>query len=334
MVDRVIPLSLRISPRLVARGPWSMAFGILIALSSPVGPASGLPMGDRRVDDPLATGAEILVMTDRGAVTISPDRHDDLGLLPVPGIVTAALRLPEHPVLVLHVPGKNWLGLVDVDRFAAGRFSLKAEYRAPELGRRARFVRAGTRWYLADGDLAIAILDPKTLTVELGQYAADYLPVVGPPGTRFYLERSWFVLEHGQVTVESVDARAGHPRGPVQLALPETPVTMVASRDGRRLWIGTQRVDGTGRLLAIDPGSLQTMTQVPLPWSVSHLAWSEDGQLAVLGRQARKLGLLDVRRGVFTWARSVPAGVSARGLLPLIPVTEDALIAPPVGVEP
>jgi|GEM_PF-2294584 len=298
-----------------------------------VGPAIASPLGIKRVDEPLATGHEILVATERGVVTISPDRHDDVGELPVPGPVTAALRLREHPVLVLHVPERNWLGIVDVDRFSEGRFGLRAEYRAPELARRARFVRAGTRWYLADGDLAIALLDPRTLAVELGQYAADHLPVVGPGGIRMLLSGAWYVLERGQLTVETIEPHPGHPRGPVQVALPEKPVAMVASEDGRRLWLGTRRLDGTGRLVALDTTTRQSVGDHPIPWAVSHLTWCEDGQLAVLGRGARKLGLFDVRRRTFSWARGLSPRIRPAGLLPLIPVADDALVPPAAGVD-
>ena len=318
------------SPPFVKRG--SAILVAFIVLESPVSQA--LPLGDRTVDLPLATGTEVLLTTDRGLATLSPDRMDDLGEVPVPGPVTAAVRPGDNPVLVVHVPSHSWLGVLDLSRFGEHRFRVISEYKAPELDRRARFVRAGPRWHLSDGNLAIAVFDSSNLSIELGQYAADFLPVVAPGGIRLPSKTGWFVLERGQVTIETTEPRTGHPRGPRQITLDEEPTAMVIAADGRHIWIGSRALDGTGQLSTLDTRSLKVVNSVKTAWSVTHLAWAEDGTLAVLGQSARKVGIFDVKRQTFLWVRSVPTAIRATGLVSMAPLPAGTLVAPSVGTGP
>lgn len=291
-----------------------------VLMSSLALPAWGLSKAVR------ASDYDILVGYPNGVAVIDPNQTDDWGLIPMTGNVEAAAHLRDRNVLLLHAPNVAELSVVDIEPFSPSRYQVLASYRSPELGRRGmRFVRSGTRVYLASGRTAVAILDPKTLLAKLGLYTFDFLPLVYTNGEQSVLSAGIFTLKDGQLTYEDPRPTGGI-SAPVYVRLSQRPLQMLADTVASKLYLSASKPDGTGLVFVVDAATRQVTQEIQVPWPITSMAWLDNGELAVLSGPRRRLGIWDTKldKWARVWTPKVP-GIPTR----LLPVGKPPEVAPP-----
>lgn len=296
---------------------WALATALILGLALP---GWALPKSVR------ASGYDILVGYPNGVAVIDPNQTDDWGLIPMTGNVEAAAHLRDRDVLLLHAPNVSELSIVDVQPFSPSRYQVLASYRSPELGRRGmRFVRSGTRVYLAAGNTAVAILDPKTLLVKLGLYTFDFLPLVYTNGEQSVLSQGIFTLKDGQLTYEDPRPKGGI-SAPMYVRLGQRPLQMLADTIASRLYLSASKPDGTGVVFVVDAATRHVAQEIPVPWPITSMAWLDNGELAVLSGPRRRLGIWDTKLNKWArvWSPQIP-GIPTR----LLPVGKPPEVAPP-----
>jgi len=277
-----------------------------------------------------ASGYDILVTYPNGVAVIDPNQADDWGLIPVTGKIEAAVHLRDRQVLLLHAPDIGELSIIDVEPFSPSRYQVLASYRSPELMRRGlRFVRSGTRVYLASGQTAVAILDPKTLLAKLGLYTFDFLPLVYTNGDQSVLPQGIFTLKDGQLTCEDPRPKGGI-SAPVYIRLSQRPLEMLTDTVASRIYLSASKPDGTGVVFVVDAASRSVVQEIPVPWPITSMAWLDNGELALLTGPRRRLALYDTKLNKWArvWSPKIP-GLPTR----LLPVGKPPEVAPPAPEE-
>lgn len=256
----------------------------------------------------VASGNVLLVYPDR-MVVIDPASPDDWGNIPVKGTVNSALWLMERHLLLVHLPGEKAMVVIDTRPDSVTRYRALATYHAPEFADPAlRFAQSGGRVYLARAREAVLIFDPPTLLAKIGLYAADFLPLVYSTATRVLLADRIVSLEAGQVTVESTRPRPGEISAPRYLRLPYRPTGLLTHREGGSLYLACRADDGTGRLLALDPATMEITQEIAVPHAITSMAWLDDGRLCMLSAPVGRLAILDVATWRWTriWQPEIP----------------------------
>lgn len=273
-----------------------------------------------------ASGYDLLVSYPTGVAVIDPNQTDDWGLIPMSGNVEAAAHLRDRDVLLLHAPNVGELSVVDLQPFSPSRYQVLASYRSPELGRRGmRFVRSGTRVYLASGRTAVAILDPQTLLAKLGLYTFDFLPLVYATGDQSILSQGIFTLKDGQLTYEDPRPKGGI-SAPVYVRLSQRPIEMLTDTVSSKLYLSASKPDGTGVVFVVDATTRTVAQEIPVPWPITSMAWLDNGELALLSGPRRRLAIYDTKlnRWARVWSPQIP-GMPSR----LLPVGKPPEVAPP-----
>lgn len=252
-------------------------------------------------------GREVLVSYPQAVAVIDLDAPDDWGTIPVGGTVEAAAFVREQAVLLLHSPARQELAVVDVRRYSPTRYQVLASYRSPELSRRGmRFVASASRYYLASGRTAVAVVDPRTLLAKLGVYTFDFLPMVDDTAQHVTLPEGFFALKDGQLTVE--DPLAGGLPVPQFVRLSDRPRELLADPSRSRLYLTANRPGGTGALLVLDARARTVVHALNVPWPITSMAWLEDGSIGLLSAQHRMLAVYDPLKDRWTrvWSPKVP----------------------------
>lgn len=273
-----------------------------------------------------ASSYDILVGYPHGVAVIDPNQTDDWGLIPMPGTVEAAAHLRDRQVLLMHSPDVGELAIVDVEPYSPSRYQVLARYQSPELKRRGmRFVRSGTRVYLAIGQTAVAIVDPKTLLAKLGLYTFDFLPLVYASGEQSVLAQGLFTLKDGQLTYEDPRPKGGV-SAPVYIRLSQRPLQMLADTVASKLYLSASKPDGTGLVFVVDAATRRVERELPVPWPITSIAWLDNGELALLSAPRKRLAVYDTKldRWARVWSPKIP-GLPTR----LLPVGRPPEIAPP-----
>lgn len=285
--------------------------------AQPLGPGSRAQAGGGRLSRlPLfltlaallalpAEAAELIVSYPGKLAVVNADAPDDWGLVPLSGTVEAACMVPGYGQLLVHMPTRGELAVVDVRPAAPTRYQVLASFRARELFYKGlRFVQSGGTVYLAHGRRAHAVYKPQKLMAKLGLYTYDFLPVVHSSAQHAYLPQGVFTLEKGQLSFENPRTPPGVAPVFEYVRLPHRPTGMLV-RSGK-LMLSLEASDGSGRLVALDPASRRITREWSLEDPVSSMAWLDDGQLGVLSGD--RLALLDTRTGAWVrrWASPVP----------------------------
>ncbi len=249
----------------------------------------------------MGTSNVLAVYPDR-MVVIDPSSPDDWGVIPVPGMVHSAIWLMERHLLLVHLPAQRAMAVIDVRPDSVTRYRAVATYHSPEFADVSlRFALSGGRVYLARDRTAVVIFDPASLVAKIGLYAVDFLPLVYSSATRAILSDRIVSLDEGQLTVESTRPRAGELAAPRFVRLPYRPVGMLPQRAGGMLFLSCRADDGSGRILVLDPGTLEIVEEVPVPHDITSMAWLDDGRLCVLSARESRFAILEL--ATWTWSR-------------------------------
>jgi hypothetical protein len=244
----------------------------------------------------------VLVVYPDRMVVIDPASPDDWGSIPVQGTAHSAIWLMERHLLLVHLPGKKAMAVIDTRPDSVTRYRAIATYHSPEFADTSlRFALSGGRVYLAREREAVLIFDPPTLLAKIGLYAVDFLPLVYSSATRVILADRIVALEAGQLTVESTRPRRGEVAAPRFIRLPYRPTGLLTHRDGGPLLLSCRADDGTGRLLALDTETLDISQEIAVPHAITSMAWLDDGRLCILSATEGQLAILDLK--TWRWAR-------------------------------
>ncbi|HEY9899686.1 MAG TPA: hypothetical protein V6D00_10940, partial [Pantanalinema sp.] len=279
---------------------------------------------------PSPSGREILVRYPQALSVVDLEAADDWGLVPLSGTVEAAVFVREQAVLLLHSPARQELSVVDARRYSPTRYQVLASYRSPELSRRGmRFVASASRYYLAAGRTAVAVVDPRTLLAKLGVYTFDFLPMVDDTAQHVALDEGFFALRNGQLSVE--DPRSGMP-APQFVRLTDRPLELLADPSRSRLYLSASRPGGTGALLVLDARTRSVVHELNVSWPITSMAWLEDGAIGLLSAPRRLVAVYDPLKDRWGRVFSLKAPGTPLGLLSLAepqgrrfsPLQEDA----------
>jgi hypothetical protein len=243
----------------------------------------------------------LAVYPDR-IVVIDPASPDDWGVIPVQGMVHAAIWLMERHLLLVHLPDQKAMAVIDTRPGSVSRYRAIATYHSPEFADPTlRFALSGGRVYLAREHQAVLIFDPGSLLAKIGLYAVDFLPVVYSTSARVILSDRILALEEGQLTVEWTRPRPGEVAAPRYVRLPYRPTGLLPQREGGLIVLSCRADDGTGRILALDAQTLEIAKEISVPHAITSMAWLDDGRLCVLSAKESRFAILDLTS--WTWAR-------------------------------
>ncbi len=238
--------------------------------------------------------------------TLHPDTY---GAVPLPGPADAGLYLPRENLLVVHIPSRSEVDLVDLKPFSLRRFEIIKTFNAPELGAYdLGFEQAAGRVLLGFGRTVIAHFGERTWDFEIGFDRPDEIPYPFTTGTTLYLPAGVFDLDRGELEFEatSLDPTGSAADG-MPIALARRPVAMIANRPGKLLYVAEAGADGKGLLACIDVRKRTVTAQIPAPAPLTSLAWVDPRTLAALA--GNRIGLYDVSRGAFVrWIPLAPHG--------------------------
>ena len=283
------------SPRKLT-GPLAAFLGALLLFGSTRAAAWGL-------------SRPILVAYANHLEVVDTRHPDTYGVVPLPGSADAGLYLPDEDLLVVHIPGRSEVDLVDLKPFSLRRFEVIKTFTAPELGAYdLGFEQAAGRVLLGFGRTVIAHFGERTWDFEIGFDRPDEIPYPFTTGTTLYLPAGVFDLSRGELEFEATSRDPmGSAADGVPIALSRRPVAMIANRAGNRLYVAEAGADGKGLLARIDVRKLIVAVQTPAPAPLTSLAWVDPRTLAALA--GNRIGLYDVARGAFVrWISLAPFG--------------------------
>lgn len=334
------PLAARLARRLalvaaIGLAPWHPAGGASAQPLPSPSPSPPPPPGFVMASPPprASMGAsDVLAVYPNRVVVIDPASPDDWGVIPVQGTAHSALWLMERHILLLHLPDRKAMVVIDTRPGSVSRYRVIASYESQEFSDRAlRFALASGRVYLARDREAVLIFDPGSLLAKIGLYAVDFLPVVYSTLARVTLPDRILALEEGQLTVEWTRPRPGEVAAPRYIRLPYRPTGLLTHREGSLVYLACRAADGSGRILALDPVSLGIVRELALPHAITSMAWLDDGRICVLSAKERRFAILDLK--TWSWSRVWTPTIPGTPIRLLSAAAPPSLPRPREGIE-
>lgn len=235
----------------------------------------------------------LLVYPDR-LLVIDSQQPDDGGPIPQPGKVEQFLLVRSRPLLVLSIPSKATLNILDVRPFSPTKFQVLASYQSPELGQKGlSLVESLNKVYLLKDRMVVARLDLDFLRLELELSKYESLPLFSKMSQIQQSESGrLFYLEGGDLLYE--ETRPPTLPAPRPIPLESRPVDLLL--DGDRLFV----LESQGKLKRFDAKTLDLQQELSLGKEANSMAFLRSDRLAVLASDGT-LFILDTRS--WRWIR-------------------------------
>lgn len=248
-----------------------VALFILISL-----PASGVENKGIKEGKGNKGDKEVLLVYPDRLLVIDSQQPDDGGPIPQPGKVEHFLLVRSRPLLVLSIPSKATLNVLDVRPFSPTKFQVLASYQSPELGQKGlSLVECLNKVYLLKDRQVIARLDLDFLRLELEISKYESLPLFSKMSQIQQSESGrLFYLEGGDLLYE--ETRPPTLPAPRPIPLESRPVDLLL--DGDRLFV----LESQGKLKRFDAKTLELSQELSLGRAANSMAFLTGDRIAVL----------------------------------------------------